>query len=142
MYKKFITVKIILILFLLLSSLPVYAFDKVYQMTIDDFEDFEIKSNGVKINNFSLSEENAWMVDGMKTIKISFSAKNKLEHPKHFTIMLVGMKDGEALWALNAEPMMATLSAKKTESINQTSYVIPGTLKQTKTIWFKVVGDI
>ncbi len=49
------------------------------------------------------------------------------------------MIDGDLL---NPEPMMATINAKEIEAISQTSYVIPGTLKQTKTILFKIVGDI
>lgn len=133
---------ILVIMILFLGASGAYAFDKEATVTMSQFEDFEIKTDGVKLNNFSIKEGNAFLAPGMQNISVSFSARNKLDVSKHFSVMMVGVAEGKVLWALDLEPMMSTISAKRTESISGSSYVPPGTLKKTTKIWIRVVGDI
>jgi hypothetical protein len=133
---------IIVIMILFLGVSVAYGYDKEWIVTMDQFEDFEIKTDGVKLNNFSIKESAAFLAPGMLNINVSFSARNKLDASKHFSVMMVGVAKGKVLWALDLEPMMSTISAKKTESINGSSYVPPGTLEKTTKIWIRVVGDI
>lgn len=126
----------------IIFSNSVFAFDRIYEKSIIDMEDLSIKENGIKINNFSFSEENAFMARGLSNIVVSFSAKNYNEVSKHFSVMIVGKSEHNILWAVSAEPMMSTISAKKTETIQGDSYISPGSLEKTSSIWLRIVGNI
>jgi len=135
--------KIILSIIILLNvNLFAYQHNTGF-ISIDDFEDLSIKTNGVRINNFSLAETKSWMAKGLVNIVVTFSAKNKNGVNKHFSAMFIGLdKDNNVIWALNAEPIMATISKNKTESINSDSYVQPGTLSKTVKVMTIINGDI
>ena len=126
----------------LLLTVNLSAFDKVYEDTLDDFEDLIVKENGVKINNFSFAEKDAFLTSGLLKIEVSFSLQNKNDSSKHFTAMIVGRNGTNILWAISAEPMMSTVKANQTETVKGSAYVSPGTLKRTKSIWLRIVGDI
>ena len=132
----------IVVLILCLSFSTVHAFDEAKLVTVDQFEDLEFKATGVKLNNFSIDEKTAFLVSHMKNIAVSFSARNKLEDARHFSVMLVGMSDKQILWSMDLEPLLATISPKKTESVSGSTYVSAGTLSATQKIWIRVVGDI
>ena len=135
-------IKVLLMMAGLLFASNVLAFDKIYENSMVDMEDLIIKENGVKINNFSFAEQDAFMVTGLVNVVVSFSAKNNNEVPKHFSAMIVGKSGDNILWAVSAEPMMSTLSPKSTDTINGSSYISPNGLKQTDSIWLRIVGDI
>ena len=120
----------------------VYAFDKTFTVSINDFEDLVIKENGVKLNNFLLSEKPAFLAAGLVNINIDFSARNKNNYAAHFSAMFVGSSKDEILWSLSIEPMMSTLSEQSTETLSDNVYITPGLLSKTKTIWVRIVGDI
>ena len=126
----------------LLLTVNLSAFDKVYEDTLDDFEDLIVKENGVKINNFSFAEKKAYLASGLVNIEVSFSVQNKNDASKHFTVMIVGKNGTNILWAISAEPMMTTVMANQTETVKGSAYVSPGILKKTKSIWLRIVGDI
>jgi len=119
-----------------------YAFDKTFTVSIDEFEDLVIKQNGVKLNNFLISEKQAFLADGLVNINVDFSARNKNNYATHFSAMFVGSSEKKILWSLSVEPMMSTLSEKSTETISGNVYITPGLLSKTKTIWVRIVGDI
>ena len=136
---KFYTIVLVMLASI---NLVAYEYNSGF-ISKSELEDLSIKSHGVKINNFSLSETRAWMAKGLVNIKISFSARNKNQTSKHFSAMFVGLdKDNSVLWALNAEPMMATLSKQKTESIESDTYVQPGTLNKTVKVMTIIHGDL
>ncbi len=134
--------KIILILFIM-TNISLFAFEhNTGFISLDDFEDLSIKHNGVKINNFTLSEKESWSTKSLVNLGVSFSAKNKNADSKHFSLMLVGLdKDNGVIWALSAEPMMATIQGKKTESISSDAFVLSGTLAKTVKVLAKITGD-
>lgn len=135
--------KIILSIVILLN-INLFAFEyNTGFISMDDFEDLSIKSNGVRINNFSLAETRAWMAKGLVNIAVSFSVKNKNEVNKHFSGMFIGIdKDNNVLWALSAEPMMGAIRKKKTDTIKSDVYVTPGTLAKTVKVMTMIIGDI
>ena len=125
------------------ANISLFAFEhNTGFISLEDFEDLSIKQNGVKINNFTLSEKKSWSSESMVNLGISFSAKNKNADSRHFSLMLVGLdKDNAVIWALSAEPMMATIEGAETESISADAFVIPGTLAKTVKVFAKITGD-
>jgi len=119
-----------------------YAFDKTFIVSIDEFEDLVVKQNGVKLNNFLLSEKRAFLADGLVNLNVDFSARNKNNYATHFSAMFVGSSKDRILWSISVEPMMSTLSEKSTETISGNVYIAPGLLSKTKSIWVRIVGDI
>jgi hypothetical protein len=117
------------------------AFDETYVVSVNEFEDLQISKNGVTVNNFSIAEKNAFLVEDAVNVEVSFSVRNKNDQPKGINVMLVGMSDDKILWALEAAPGMSMISGKKTDDAVANSYVSPGTVKQTNKIWMRVVGD-
>jgi len=134
--------KICLLLTGLLLASHALAFDKTYESSLADMEDLVIKSNGVKLNNFTFGEEKAFLARGLSNIKVSFSARNKNAESKHFSTMFVGKSGETTLWAISAEPSFSSISGNETETISADAYITPATLKKTKTVWIRVVGDI
>ena len=137
--NKFLLILCGLLLFLFIPQ--AFAFDQTYVVTKDEFEDLIIKSGSVTINNFSIDEKSAWSGKGLTNIAISFSAKNKAESSKHFSVMLAGVGEKAILWAVGVEPSFSIISGKKTEALSESLYITPGTIQKTKKIWVKVVGD-
>jgi hypothetical protein len=119
-----------------------FAFDKTFNVSVEELEDLVINQNGVKLNNFMLAEKQAFLADGLVNINVSFSARNKNNYATHFSAMLVGLSENDILWCLSVEPMMSTLSEKATETVEGSVYITPGLLSKTKKIWVRIVGDI
>lgn len=134
--------KLLTIIICLLFTSNVFSFDKTVNITLDELEDFSVKDNGVKLNNFSLHEGSSFLGRGLTNLELSFSVRNKNEKPRHFSVMMAGWdKEEYLIWALDAEPMMSTVSGNKTETVKSDSYVSPGVLKSTKWVWVRIVGD-
>lgn len=134
-----------LVVVLLISAIwytNAFAFDKTFNVSVDEIEDLVINQNGVKLNNFMLAEKQAFLADGLVNINVSFSARNKNNYATHFSAMLVGLSEKDILWCLSVEPMMSTLSEKATETVEGSVYITPGLLSKTKKIWIRIVGDI
>lgn len=125
----------------MLLAFSASAFDKTYIVSISEFEDLQISKNGVTVNNFSIAEKKAFLVKNAVNVEVSFSVRNKNDQNKAVNVMIVGMSDGEILWALDAAPGMSMISGNKTDHAVANSYVSPGTVKQTDKIWIRVVGD-
>ena len=139
MLKKFTTIFPIMIGIFFTNN--AYAFDKTYEGTVQDLENLVIEENGIKINNFSFAEKEAFMAKGLANIVVSFSARNKNEVSKHFSAMIVGKSGESILWAVSAEPMMSTISANKTEAVKNDAYITPRVLDETKQVWLRITGD-
>lgn len=137
------SIKNLLLLLSFMTVIPAAAFsmDKTYILTVQQLEDFAIESNGVRLNNFSISEKRAFMTNAMSNIEVSFSARNRGETSRHFAVMLVGMDEKGILWSLSLEPLMSTLAEKATENVEGSIYVFPGTLRKTTKIWVRAIGD-
>jgi hypothetical protein len=117
-----------------------FAFDKIFKVTESELEDFAINQNNLKLNNFTITEKQAFLVDGLVNIEISCSATNKNNYAVHFSVMVVGYSDNEILWGLSIEPMMSTLSGNSTETVTGNAYITPGLTNNTKNIWIRIVG--
>jgi hypothetical protein len=134
-----------LVVILLMSAIwytNAFAFDKTFNVSVDEIDDLVINQNGVKLNNFMLAEKQAFLADELVNINVSFSARNKNNYATHFSAMLVGLSEKDILWCLSVEPMMSTLSEKATETVEGSVYITPGLLSKTKKIWIRIVGDI
>lgn len=137
------SIKNLLLLLSLMTVFPAAAFsmDKTYMLTVQQFEDFAIESNGVKLNNFSIAEKSAFLTNAMSNIEVSFSARNKGDTARHFAVMLVGLDEKQILWSLALEPLMSTLAEKTTDNVEGSIYVSPGTMRKTTKIWVRAIGD-
>ena len=133
---------VVMIVGVLLAASVANAFDKIYDLTLEEFENLQISEGGVNLNNFSLAENNAFMAKGAAKVQVSFSIRNRNNDTRAVTVMLVGMSANSILWAVDAAPMMSMVSANKTEECNGSAYVPPGTVKQTTRIWLRVVGNL
>jgi len=133
---------IVLLMMGLLLTSHALAFDKTYESSLADMEDLVIKSSGVKLNNFTFGEKEAFLARGLSNIKVSFSARNKNTESKHFSAMFVGKSGDTVLWAISAEPSFSSISGNETETVTGDAYISPRTLKKTKSVWVRVVGDI
>jgi len=135
--------KKIILTMLIMANISLFAFEhNTGFIPVEDLEDFSIKHNGVKMNNFTLSEKSSWTTKSMVNLGVSFSVKNKNTDSKHFSLIIVGLnKKNKIIWALNAEPMMGILSGKKTDSISNDTLVMPGTLAETTKVFVKITGD-
>jgi len=132
---------VLMIVGVLLAASVASAFDKTYDLTLEEFENLQISEGGVTLNNFSLAEGRAFMAQGAAKVEVSFSVRNRNDDTRAFTVMLVGMSAKSILWAVDAAPMMSLVSANKTDECNGDAYVSPGTVKQTTRIWMRVVGN-
>ena len=119
----------------------VNAFDKNYVLSVDEFESLQINQGGITINNFVLGEKRAYMSKGLANVSVSFSIRNKNPKPNVLNVMLVGMADKEAIWALDASPLMSIIPENTTDKAESNSYIAHGDVKKTKKIWMRVVGD-
>lgn len=119
----------------------VKAYDKVHELTISQLETFQISQNKVTLNNFNLSEDDAFMAKGTCKVVVTFSVVNRNDVSKHFTAMFVGFENDSIAWSVDAEPSFASVSENKTEECRGSAYVPPGTLSKTTKIWLRVVGD-
>jgi hypothetical protein len=117
------------------------AADYVHELTRQEFEELQVSERGITLNNFTLGEETSFMAKGVAKVRVSFSVRNRNNDTRKLTVMIVGMSDNDILWAVDAGPMMAMVSANKVEECNGTAYVPPGTVKQTKRIWMRIVGE-
>jgi hypothetical protein len=125
----------------LIVSVNAYAFDKTYNLTIKEFEELQITSNGVTINNFSLGEKSALLSPSLRNVDVSFSIRNRNDKPHVINVMVVGMQANEIIWALDVAPLMSMISEKKTENATSDSYVSPGTVNKTERVWVRIVGN-
>lgn len=126
---------------LLVCPFTANAFDKVYDLTLEQFEDLQVSERGVTLNNFTLGEKTSFMAKGTAKVQVSFSARNRNDDSRVLTVMIVGMSDNSILWAVDAGPMMAMVSANKVKECNGSAYVSPGTVKKTTRVWVRIVGD-
>jgi hypothetical protein len=129
------------LLFCGLFALPLSAFDKAQQVSLDDIDSFQISLNGVTLSNFLIKEEKALLPNGLHNLKVSYAARNTNDDTKALVVMLVGKQEDEILWALNVNPMFFLLASKGNETCEGDIYVPPGDLKKTTKIWIRVVGD-
>jgi hypothetical protein len=125
----------------LIVSVNTYAFDKTYNLTIKEFEELQITSNGVTINNFSLGEKRAFLSPKLRNVDVSFSIRNRNEKHHVLNVMVVGMQGNEIIWALDVAPLMSIIDGNKTENATSDSYVPPGTVNKTERVWVRIVGD-
>ncbi|OHD07307.1 MAG: hypothetical protein A2Y41_04775 [Spirochaetes bacterium GWB1_36_13] len=131
-----------LTMFLVFAFSLGYSYDKVYVLSKEAFEDFKISSNGIVINNYSVSEDSAWAARGLNNINVSLSAKNKNKSAAHFAVMISGKdRKGNTLWTMHLEPMMSTISGNETESLKSSVYCAKGDLDLTEKIWVRIIGD-
>ena len=114
---------VVMIVGVLLAASVANAFDKIYDLTLEEFENLQISEGGVNLNNFSLAENNAFMAKGAAKVQVSFSIRNRNNDTRAVTVMLVGMSANSILWAVDAAPMMSMVSANKTEECNGSAYV-------------------
>ncbi len=136
-------IKSIVLFIGILFSSNVMSYDEADFYSIDNLEDYVLNVGGLKLNNFAISESEAFLARGMTNIKVSFSVRNKSESSKHFNVMFIGIdaKDN-LLWAIDASPMMSTVTAGTSELVKGSSYVSPGTFKSTTQIWMRITGDM
>lgn len=136
--------KVLMLLFILvLMSAPVMAETFADFQPVNTFYDLTLSTpDGLKINNFNLAEDRAFMSPDLKNIIVSCSATNRGDRSRHFDVMLVGIdKDNNLLWATSISPMMNTLQAGRTDSLKKSVYVPAGSLKRTSIVFVKVVYD-
>ena len=132
---------ILILMALLLGFSTANAFDQSYVIPIEEFENLQITEKGITFNNFSLSEDRAFLAQNIAKVEISFSIRNRNTDAIPITVMFAGIGDGRILWAINTEPMMAIVSPTSTETLEDSSYIPFGTVKKTEKIWMRVVGD-
>jgi hypothetical protein len=134
--------KQIMVLFLFLIASAVFAIDESQTLARSQFEDIAIQRGGVNVNNFSIKEDTSWMSRDLQVIRVSFSARNRNDTAKHFSIMLVGFDStGNILWSIALEPVLGTISENRTEEVSGSFYCSAGTLRQTQKIWYRIIGD-
>lgn len=127
---------------MLLAASIANAYDKIFNLSLSEFDNFQISEGGVTLNNFSLAENNAFMARGSSKVQVSFSIRNRNADTRAVTVMIVGMSGSTILWAVDAGPSMSMVSANKTEECNGSAYVSAGTVGQTTRIWLRVVGNL
>ena len=121
------------------------------KLTPGEVDDYSFVTQDLVINNFIISEEDAYLTDEMSVIRISFAAKNKGNKTSHFTVMVSGYgpwvdsypndKESEFLWASDLSPVMSILSVHSNEILQKRIYVPKCTLKRTNLIILKINGD-
>jgi len=126
---------------ILLTVSFVGAFDRVYDLSLDEFEDLQISEGGITLNNFSLAEDSSFMSENYAEVQVSFSIRNRNADTRIVTAMIVGRTANSIIWAVDASPLLSRVSANKTEVCTGSSYVSPGTVKPTTRIWLRVVGN-
>jgi tetratricopeptide (TPR) repeat protein len=133
----------IVIFFLMRSASYAFYNRSQFLLSLNEFENLAVKTDVVTLNNFLIAETPSWFVKNLSSLKLSFSARNKSEMPKHFTVIIIGLDTANTpLWAMHFEPRMSMLSGKVNELLKNDIYAVPGTLNKTKGYWVKVTGDL
>jgi hypothetical protein len=95
-----------------------------------------------RINNFSLSESEAWMTDRYRVLALTAAASNRSAEPISMSVELIGAdQNNDPVFAVTAEPGMGMVSAGKTEDISGDIYSEAGTLRQAERFCIRVSGD-
>ena len=136
--------RIFLIIMACLIGTQALAFERVVVVPISELEDLVIKSSSgeVKLNNFGIGEDSAFMADGLNNLEASLTARNKGTRSAHFSVMMSGLgSDGATIWAISMEPVMSTLTQTSTEVVKASTYIKPGMTRKTDKVWVSVSGD-
>ena len=121
----------------MLLSLNVMAFSKTFTGTISELEDLVINHNGVRINNFMVTEKRTYSSDSLKNLSVEVSVRNKNKESIHLSIVFI---EGHN-WAVSLEPSFGLVSAESSDDLSSDIYVKPNTLKKNKKVTVKIVGD-
>lgn len=121
----------------MLLSLNVMAFSKTFTGTISELEDLVINHNGVRINNFMVTEKRTYSSDSLKNLSVAVSIRNKNKKSIHLSIVFI---EGHN-WAVSLEPSFGLVSAESSDDLSSDIYVTPNTLKKNKKVTVKIVGD-
>ena len=140
--------KLMLVLVLFLLNVNVYAETYVAKGIIENITDiddaldeFILKYNKIRCNNFSVSEESSIFSGGLSVLKVTGSVKNKSDASKNLVITMYGRNKIGVLWTVNISPDFDRVGSKKTTQLKGDVYVEEGTLKKTTNIMYKVVGN-
>lgn len=121
--------------------MPGVSFDKKSVMSVEEFEDFELKTDAVKVNNFVLADSKEFL-GPITRVKVSFSVSNRKPETLKLNAMVAGTTEsGEILWALHLAPGFNRVSGNSNEVVTDSSYLPHEDLKKTKQVWIRVVGD-
>jgi hypothetical protein len=111
--------------------------DKAAQVKLANLDDFALKSGGLVVNNFCLTEEPDEACKGQAVVKLCACYRSRTPEQQGFSVMAVGLDEtGDMLWACN---LAGTAEPGKVGVIPEITLVAPtGTLKRTVTIWLRV----
>jgi hypothetical protein len=109
---------------------------------LDQIDNLEINTGKVRINDFTIAEENALFAKSAVVLNLSASGANRSEKSIHLSVEAVGYDETDSLtFAVTAQPSFGSVSAGKTEQIGGNIYVSPGTLKNTSKVCLRVNGE-
>jgi len=107
-----------------------------------DLEDFTLKTKGLTLNNFLLSETAVVKSDGLvPKLRLRVCVRNQTADEKKISLMVVGLDENkEMLWACNVEDRAEASTLKL---LPETQLSIPaGMLKRTATVSLRVYDTV
>jgi hypothetical protein len=100
-------------------------------------DDIAVKTDGLVVNNFCLSEEPDEACKDQAVLKLCACYRSRATQPQAFCVMMVGLDEtGDMLWACN---LAGTAEAGKVGVVPESALLVPArTLKRTVTVRLRV----